>query len=157
MDSSNVLAIRSLGVAGDERLAQSLATAEAALQRERATVEALRAQLARQRSLLRQVWRHLRAGNPHDAQELLWPEDLDFYNENMSEDDEEAAEDDDEEDGTRCVLCASSGGGRVYYTLAPEGPWAGLEPSARIVYGFCHTEDLGRVDTAATLRAWTAA
>ena len=119
-------------------------------------MEALRAQLARQRSLLRRVWRHLRAGNPHDAQELLWPEDLDSDNENMSEDDEEAAEDDDEEDGTRCVLCASSGVGHVHYTLAPDGPWAGLEPSARIVCGSCHTEDLGRVDTAATLRAWTA-
>ncbi len=157
MDSSTLLAIRVLGVAVDQRLSQNLATAEAALQRERATVEALRAQLARQRSLLRHEWRHLRAGNPHDAQELLWPEDLDFDNENMSEDDEEAAEDDDEEDGTRCVLCASSGGGRVYYTLAPEGPWAGLEPSARIVCGSCHTEGLGRVGTAATLRAWTAA
>ena len=44
MDSSTVLAIRALGVAVDERLVQSLATAEAALQRER---EALAAQRAR--------------------------------------------------------------------------------------------------------------
>ena len=146
MDSSTVLAIRALGVAVDERLAQSLATAEAALQRER---EALAAQRARLESLLRQARRHLRAGDAPEAQELLEPEDL-GGDTDMDEDDEEA------EDGSRCNLCNSSSGRRVCYTLAPEGPWAGLEPSARIVCGSCHTEDLGRVDTAATLRALTA-
>ena len=147
MDSSSVLAIRALGVAVDERLAQSLATAEAALQRER---EALAAQRARLESLLRQARRHLRAGDAPEAQELLEPEDL-GGDSDMDQDDEEA------EDGSRCNLCKVSSGRRVYYTLAPEGPWAGLEPSARIVCGSCHTEDLGRVDTAATLQAWTAA
>ena len=155
MDSPTVLAARALTVAVDQRrLAENL---EAALQRERATVEALVAQRARLQSLLRQVWRHLRAGDPHEAQELLWPEDLDFDTEMSEDDDEEAAEDDDEDGALRCVLCTSSSGDRVYYTLAPEGPWAGLEPSARIVCGSCHDEDLGRVDCAATLRTWTAA
>ena len=151
MDSPSVLAVRALGVAVDERLAHSLATTEAALhlrlQRER---EALAAQRARLESLLRQARRHLRAGDAPQAQELLEPEDL-GGDTDMDEDDEEA------EDGSRCNLCNASSGRRVYYTLAPEGPWAGLEPSARIVCGSCHTEDLGRVDTAATLRAWTAA
>ena len=146
MDSSIVLAIRALGVAIDERLVQSLATAEAALQRERAAVAAQRVRLE---SLLRQARRHLRAGDALEAQELLEPEDL-GGDTDMDEDDEEA------EDGSRCNLCNVSSGRWVYYTLAPEGPWAGLEPSARIVCGSCHTEDLGRVDTAATLRAWTA-
>ena len=147
MDSSTVLAIRALGVAVDERLAQSLATAEAALQRER---EALAAQRARLESLLRQARRHLRAGDAPEAQELLEPEDL-GGDTDMDEDDEEA------EDGSRGNLCTASSGRRVYHSLAPEGPWAGLEPSARIVCGSCHTEDLGRVDSAATLRTWAAA
>ena len=123
MDSSSVLAIRALGVAVDERLAQSLATAEAALQRER---EALAAQRARLESLLRQARRHLRAGDAPEAQEILEPEDL-GGDSDVDQDDEEA------EDGSRCHLCNLSSGRRVYYTLAPEGPWAGLEPSARIV------------------------
>ncbi len=97
--------------------------------------------------------RHLRAGDAHEAQDLLGPDDniLDVDTENLSEDDDEA------EDGMRCFLCNSSSGRRVFYTMAPEGPWAGLEPSARIVCGSCHDEDMGRVDAAATLRAWTAA
>ena len=83
MDSSSVLAIRALGVAVDERLAQSLATAEAALQRER---EALAAQRARLESLLRQARRHLRAGDAPEAQELLEPEDLGGHSD-MDQDD----------------------------------------------------------------------
>ena len=130
MDSSTVLAVRALGVAVEQR--------------------------ARLQSLLRQVRRHLRAGDAHEAQELLGPEDLDFDTE-MSEDDEEATEDDNEDGALRCFVCDSSSDRRVYYTLAPESPWAGLEPSARIVCSSCHDEDLGRVDCAATLRTWTAA
>ena len=95
-------------------------------------------------------------GDAHEAQELLWPEDLDFDTEMSEDDDEEAAEDDNEDGALRCFLCDSSSGRRVYYTMAPEGPWAGLEPSARLVCGSCHTGDLGRVDCAATLRTWAA-
>ena len=160
MESPDALAASALSVAGDwQRLAENREAAlqreratvqnlEAALQRERATVNTLVAQRARVQSLLQQVRRHLRAGDAQEAQELLGPADDD---ENMSEDDDEA------EDGMRCFLCDSSSGRLVFYTMAPEGPWAGLEPSARIVCGSCHDESMGRVDTAATLRAWTAA
>ena len=162
MESPDALAASTLSVAGDwQRLAENREAAlqreratvqnlEAALQRERATVQNLVAQRARVQSLLQQVRRHLRAGDAQEAQELLGPDD-DVDTENLSEDDDEA------EDGMRCFLCDSSSGRLVFYTMAPEGPWAGLEPSARIVCGSCHDESMGRVDTAATLRAWTAA
>ena len=114
------------------------------LMRER---EARAAQRARLESLMRQTQRHLRAGDAPEARNLLAAEDLGS--------DSDMDQDEEAEDGSRCNLCNVSSGRRVYYILAPEGLWAGLEPSARIVCGSCHTEDLGRVDTAATLRAWT--
>ena len=53
-----------------------------------------------------------------------------------------------EEEEAFCVLCGSAdGNNRSFFNMQPEGRWAGLTPSARIVCSVCFRQDMGRIES----------
>ena len=137
MDSSSVLAVRALATAADNELARNVLAAQAALRRERANRWWLHNERVRLQSLLRRVSRHLQVGDEFAARDVLQSEQ-DLFARSDSEDEEEEEDDDDEAAGVRCVVCSTTGH-QVYWDMAPEGRWAGLEPGERVVCGFCRS------------------